>query len=73
MKRIVFGILGALVGLFLCNLLFWGVGQLAVLMDIRLYNGEESSSRNFLIYLLCIGVSFCLGFWAGYKRVSNGN
>ena len=60
-------LLGAVVGFCVCNLLFFLGGQLAVLMDVRLYSGEESSSRNFTIYLISTVFFLFWGFRLGLK------
>lgn len=66
MKKMLFSILGALLGGILCNILFWGIGQLATLLDIRLYNGEDEASRNFLIFLILFFVAVVIGAVVGF-------
>lgn len=66
MKKILFSILGAIIGGITCNLLVWGVGQLAILLDIRLFNSEDEASRNFLIFLIMFLISIIVGAIVGY-------
>ena len=47
MRKLLFSSCGAVIAGILCNILFWGAGKLAIIFDIRLYNGEEESARNF--------------------------
>ena len=76
MKKILYSILGAVLGGVVCNILFWGIGQLAILLDIRLYNSEDEASRNFLIFLILFFISVVIGAVIGFlvgKRKSNIN
>lgn len=66
MKKIIFPVLGAVIGGLVCNILFWGAGRIAVALDIRLYNSEEEASRNFLIFLVSMSVFIFVGLIAGY-------
>ena len=68
MKRIIFSILGGLIGGLLCNIIFWLIGKAAVTFDIRLYNSEEEASRNFTVFLVCFVLFVILGFIYGFYR-----
>ncbi len=73
MKRIIFPILGAVIGGVLCNIIFWLIGKAAVTLDIRLYNSEEEASRNFTIFLVCFVLFVILGFIYGFYRAKKVN
>ncbi|MDF3012913.1 MAG: hypothetical protein K0Q78_1117 [Cellvibrio sp.] len=73
MKRIVFPILGAVIGGVLCNIIFWLIGKAAVTFDIRLYNSEEEASRNFTVFLVCFVLFVILGFIYGFYRAKKAN
>ncbi|MCP4486461.1 MAG: hypothetical protein GY820_03945 [Gammaproteobacteria bacterium] len=76
MRKIIYSIIGAVLGGIACNVLFWGIGQLAILLDIRLYNSEDEASRNFLIFLIMFFISVIGGAVIGFivgKRTSNIN
>jgi len=68
MKRIIFPMLGAVVGGLLCHMIFWLIGKAAVAFDIRLYNSEEEASRNFTVFLVCFALFVVLGFIYGLYR-----
>jgi ABC-type antimicrobial peptide transport system permease subunit len=66
MRKILFSIFGAVLAGIICNILFWVVGRLAIALDIRLFNSEEESSRNFLIFLVIFFISIVAGCIYGY-------
>ena len=66
MKKIIFPFLGAIIAGLICNIIFWGVGRIAIALDVRLYNSEEEASRNFLIFLISLCVFVFVGFICGY-------
>lgn len=71
MKKILFSLLGAVIAGVICNAIFWGVGHIAVALDIRLYNSEEEASRNFLIFLVSLGIFILAGLIYGYRIAKN--
>jgi len=66
MKKIIFPLLGAFIAGLICNIIFWGIGRIAVALDIRLYNSEEEASRNFLIFLVAFSIFIVVGLIFGY-------
>lgn len=66
MKKILFSFIGAVIAGLICNILFWGVGKIAVALDVRLYNSEEEASRNFVIFLVSLFVFISVGLISGY-------
>lgn len=76
MKKVIFVFLGAVTAGAICNLLFWGLGRIAIALDIRLYNSEEEAGRNFLIFLVCFFIFIVVGCIYGYyiaKKSENKN
>jgi cell division protein FtsX len=67
MKKIFFSFIGAVIAGLICNTLFWGAGQVAVALDVRLYNSEEEASRNFVIFLVSLFVFIIFGLISGYQ------
>lgn len=68
MKKILFSVLGAVIGGLLCHIIFWLIGKAAIALDIRLYNSEEEASRNFTVFLVCFTLFVVLGFVYGFYR-----
>lgn len=66
MKKIIYPFFGAVIAGLICNIIFWGVGRIAVVLDIRLYNSEEEASRNFLIFLVSFFIFIVVGLVLGY-------
>lgn len=66
MKKIFFSFIGAVIAGLICNILFWGAGQIAVALDVRLYNSEEEASRNFVIFLVSLFLFMLFGLVSGY-------
>lgn len=71
MRKLLFSSCGAVLAGILCNILFWGAGKLAIILDIRLYNGEEESARNFLIFLFAFLTSIIAGGIYGFYLANN--
>ena len=67
MKKIFFSFIGAVIAGLICNILFWGAGQVAVALDVRLYNSEEEASRNFVIFLVSLFAFIIFGLISGYQ------
>ena len=67
MKKIFFSFIGAVIAGLICNILFWGAGQVAVALDVRLYNSEEEASRNFVFFLVSLFVFIIFGLISGYQ------
>ena len=67
MKKIFFSVIGAVIAGLICNILFWGAGQVAVALDVRLYNSEEEASRNFVFFLVSLFVFIIFGLISGYQ------
>ena len=67
MKKIFYSFIGAVIAGLMCNILFWGAGQVAVALDVRLYNSEEEASRNFLIFLVLLFAFIVIGSISGYQ------
>ena len=68
MKKILLPIVGAIAGGVICNLLFWLLGRLAIFFDLRLYDGEQESSRNFIIFLIVLILFILIGAFWGYLK-----
>lgn len=66
MKKLLFPIIGSVLAGGICNLLFWSTGQLALALNLRLYNSEDEASRNFSIFLICFVVFIIFGAIYGY-------
>ncbi len=67
MKKCFFSFIGAVIAGIICNILFWGAGQVAVALDVRLYNSEEEASRNFVFFLVSLFFFIIFGLISGYK------
>jgi len=67
MKKILYSFIGAIIAGLICNILFWGAGQIAVALDVRLYNSEEEASRNFVIFLVSLFIFIICGLTSGYR------
>lgn len=67
MKKIFYSFIGAVIAGLMCNILFWGAGQVAVALDVRLYNSEEEASRNFVFFLVSLFVFIIFGLISGYQ------
>ncbi len=70
MRKLLFSACGAVLAGTICNILFWGAGKLALIFDIRLYNSEEESARNFLIFLIVFLLCIVAGGIYGYYRAN---
>ncbi|GLS26147.1 hypothetical protein [Marinibactrum halimedae] len=70
MKKISYVLLGAFIAGLVCNLLFWGIGQAALYFEIRLFEGEAESARNFLIFLFTLLVFILGGGLIGWKKAT---
>ena len=68
MKKIFYSFIGAVIAGLMCNILFWGAGQVAVALDVRLYNSEEEASRNFVFFLVSLFVFIIFGLISGYQK-----
>lgn len=66
MKKFLYCLLGIIIGGIACNLLFFAISKLALAFDLRLFNGEEEASRNFLIFLILFFVFIIGGGIKGY-------
>lgn len=67
MKKIFYSFIGAVIAGLICNILFLGIGKIAVALDVRLYNSEEEASRNFVIFLVSLLVFIICGLISGYR------
>ena len=66
MKKYLYSLFGTVIGGVICNLLFYGIGKIAIVLDLRLFNSEEEASRNFVIFLIFFLLSIIAGGIKGY-------